>query len=198
VCKSNHEESKIKPIKRCSWCTADPLYIKYHDQEWGVPIFDDRKLFEFLILEGAQAGLNWITILKKREGYRKAFADFDPLKVSTFSKKKKEKLLLNSEIIRNRLKIDSAVKNAQAFLKIQKEYGSFSTYQWGFIDGVAIKNKWKTSKQIPTQTIISEKFSHDLKQRGFNFVGPTIMYAYMQAVGMINDHVTYCFRYNQV
>ena len=185
--------ASTKRLKRCSWCGEDPLYVKYHDEEWGVPVYDDQKLFEFLILEGAQAGLSWITILKRREGYRKAFANFDPVKVSKFSKKKVENLMKDEGIIRNRLKIESAIKNAKAFLKIQKEFGSFSKYQWGFVGGKPIKNKYKTLKGIPAETEISKALSKDLKKRGFSFVGPTIIYAHMQAVGMVNDHITTSF-----
>ena len=184
--------------KRCQWCGSDPLYVKYHDEEWGVPIFDDQKLFEFLVLEGAQAGLSWITILKRREGYRKAFANFEVEKVARFNRKKIESLLQDPGIIRNRLKVESAVKNAQAFIKVQEEFGSFSNYQWLFVDGEPIANNRKKMKDIPAKTEISDQLSHDLKQRGFSFVGSTIIYAHMQAVGMVNDHVTECFRYNQV
>ena len=185
-------------MKRCTWCGTDPLYVKYHDEEWGVPVYDDQKLFEFLTLEGAQAGLSWITILKRREGYRKAFAHFDAEKVARFDKKKIEKLLTDPGIIRNRLKVEAAVKNAQAFLKVQDEFGSFSNYQWCFVNGEPIKNKRKSLKQIPALTQESEEFSNDLRARGFGFVGPTIIYAHMQAAGMVNDHVTDCFRYKQL
>lgn len=179
--------------ERCGWVNKDQIYIDYHDKEWGVPVYDDRRLFEFLILEGAQAGLSWITILKRREGYRKAFANFDPVKVSKFDAKKMSALLKNPGIIRNRLKIKSAVNNAKAFLKVQKEFGSFSKYQWSFVGGKPLKNKWKTFKNLPARTEISDAFSKDLKKRGFNFVGSTIIYAHMQAVGMVNDHTTGCF-----
>jgi DNA-3-methyladenine glycosylase I len=184
--------------KRCEWCGDDPIYVEYHDTEWGVPVHDDRKLFEFLILEGAQAGLSWLTILKRREGYRKAFANFDPEKVARFSEKRIEKLLTDTGIIRNRLKVRSAVGNAKAFLDIQEEYGSFDTYSWQFVDGEQKVNKWKSLKEIPATTRESDLFSKDLKQRGFKFVGSTIIYAHMQAVGMVNDHVTSCFRYKEV
>ena len=180
---------------RCEWCGTDPLYIKYHDEEWGVPVHDDRKLFEFLILEGAQAGLSWITILKKRENYIKAFDNFDPVKVSRYSEKKIEKLLQNPGIVRNKLKINSAVGNAKAFLKIQKEYGSFDKYIWSFVGGKPIINKWKSLKEIPAITKESDAMSKDLKKHGFKFVGSTICYAFMQAVGMVNDHTEKCFRY---
>ncbi len=185
-------------LKRCGWCGTDPLYVKYHDEEWGVPVYDDEKLFEFLILEGAQAGLSWITILKRREAYREAFANFDAEKVARFDKKEIEYLLTDSGIIRNRLKVESAVKNAQAFLQVQDEFGSFSNYQWCFTGGEPIKNAWRSMKQVPALTEASQEFSKDLKSRGFNFVGPTIMYAHMQAVGMVNDHTVDCFRFNQV
>ena len=184
-----------KEKTRCAWPGTDPLYLKYHDEEWGVPVYDDKKLFEFLILEGAQAGLSWITILRRREGYRKAFANFDVKKVAKFNKKKIESLLKDEGIIRNRLKVESAVKNAQAFIKVQEEFGSFSDYQWRFVDGKPIQNKW--SKKIPATTKESDAFSKDLKQRGFSFVGSTIMYAHMQAVGMVNDHLVTCFRHKE-
>ncbi len=186
--------TKIK--KRCRWPGADPLMIAYHDTEWGVPTHDDNKHFEFLILEGAQAGLSWSTILKKREGYRKAFSDFDPVKVAKYSSKKIEKLMLNSSIIRNRLKIESTVNNAKQFLKIQKEFGSFNSYCWQFVGGRPKTNKWKSHKQIPAITKESDIFSKDLKVRGFKFVGSTVIYAHMQAVGMVNDHTIDCFRYH--
>ena len=182
-------------IIRCSWCESDPIYIKYHDEEWGVPVHDDKKLFEFLILEGAQAGLSWITILKRREGYRKAFANYDAEKVARFTEKKIEKLLLDPGIIRNRLKVRAAVTNAQAFLKIQEEFGSFDKYSWQFVGGKQIVNKCKTLKDIKATSKESDVFSKDLKKRGFKFVGSTIMYAHMQAVGMVNDHLICCFRY---
>lgn len=183
------------PKNRCPWAGEDPTYIHYHDTEWGVPVYDDRKLFEFLILEGAQAGLSWITILKRREGYRKAFADFDPERVARFDKRKVESLLQNTGIIRNRLKVESAIKNAKAFLKVQEEFGSFSQYQWDFVNGKPIRNSWSNIKQLPASTKLSDTFSKDLKRRGFSFVGSTIIYAHMQAVGMVNDHLTTCFRY---
>ncbi len=185
-------------IVRCEWCGTDPLYIKYHDEEWGVPVHDDRKLFEFLILEGAQAGLSWITILKKRENYIKAFDNFVSLKVSRYSEKKIEKLLQNSGIVRNKLKINSAVGNAKAFLKIQKEFGSFDKYIWSFVGDKPIINKWKSLKEIPATTKESDAMSKDLKKRGFKFVGSTICYAFMQAVGMVNDHTEKCFRYREL
>jgi DNA-3-methyladenine glycosylase I len=183
---------------RCDWTTDDPLYIAYHDEEWGVPVHDDKKLFEFLILEGAQAGLSWLTLLKRREGYRKAFSNFDPEKVARFGEKKIEKLLQDKRIIRNRLKVTAAVKNARAFLKIQEKFGSFDAYSWRFVDGRQKVNAFRTPAEIPASTPSSKAFSKDLKQRGFSFVGPTIIYAHMQAVGMVNDHLVSCFRYREV
>lgn len=184
-----------QPKTRCKWCGTDPLYCDYHDKEWGVPVRDDRKLFEFLILEGAQAGLSWITILRKREGYRNAFADFDPEKVVRFTPKRVEKLLLDPNIVRNRLKVESAVTNAKAFLETQEEFGSFSKYIWRFVDGKPIVNRFKSIKEVPARTEVSDAISKDMKQRGFKFVGSTIIYAHMQATGMVNDHTTDCFRY---
>ena len=178
---------------RCSWCGDDSLYIRYHDKEWGVPNHNDRKLFEFLILEGAQAGLSWITILRKREAYRKAFDNFDFNKVANYNERKIQSLLKDEGIVRNRLKIRSAVQNANAFLKIRDEFDTFNKYIWEFVDGKPIRNKWKSIKQIPARTELSDKLSKDLKQRGFTFVGSTICYALMQAVGMVNDHLVSCF-----
>ena len=183
---------------RCSWAQDGPLLIKYHDQEWGVPLHDDQQLFEFLILEGAQAGLSWITVLRKRDNYRKAFDNFDPVKIATYDKRKIDELRNNPGIIRNRLKIQATVTNARAVLDIQKEFGSFDTYIWGFVGGHTIQNKWEKLEEIPSSTPESEAMSKDLKKRGFKFVGPTICYAFMQAVGMVNDHVVGCFRYNAV
>lgn len=183
---------------RCGWAGDDPTYVAYHDREWGVPVYDDQLLFEFLILEGAQAGLSWITILRKRDAYRKAFAGFDPAKVARFDQKKIETLLQNPGIVRNRLKVESAVKNARAFLKVQEELGSFSDYQWGFVDGRPLQNRFASMKEIPARTAVSDALSKDLKKRGFNFVGSTIMYAHMQAVGMVNDHIDACFRQGPV
>ena len=183
---------------RCSWSKGDDIYEKYHDEEWGVPVYDDRKLFEFIILESAQAGLSWITILKRREGYRKAFADFNPEEVAKFNEDNIRQLLQNKEIIRNRLKIVSAINNAKAFLKIQDEFGSFSKYMWGFVGGKPIKNQFNDISELPAKTQLSEKISKELKKRGFTFMGPTIVYAHMQATGMVNDHCTSCFRYNDV
>ena len=183
---------------RCEWVTADQLYIDYHDTDWGVPEHDDRRLFEFLVLEGAQAGLSWLTILKKRDNYRKAFDKFDVRKVAKYDKRKVKELLSNKGIVRNKLKIESAIKNAKAYLTVQKEFGSFDAYIWQFVGGKPKKNAWKTLKKIPAKTIESEAMSKDLIKRGFKFVGPTICYAHMQATGMVNDHTVYCFRYNEV
>jgi DNA-3-methyladenine glycosylase I len=188
----------MSEIHRCGWSVNDPIYIEYHDKEWGIPVHDDRKLFEFLVLEGAQAGLSWLTVLKKREGYRKAFAEFDPEKVARFTEKKIEKLLLDPSIIRNKLKVNSAVTNAKAFLNVQKEFGSFDKYIWQFTDGKVIHNKWKSLKEIPAKTKESDAMSKDLISRGFKFVGSTIMYAHMQATGMVNDHVVECFRHKEL
>lgn len=183
---------------RCGWCERDPMYIKYHDEEWGVPVHDDKKLFEFLILEGAQAGLSWLTILRRRAGYRKAFADFNAEKVARFSKAKIETLMQDAGIIRNRLKIGAAIINAQAFLKVQEEFGSFDKYSWQFVNGERITNALQSIKNAPATSKESDALSKDLKQRGFKFVGSTIIYAHMQAVGMVNDHLVSCFRYNEV
>ncbi|NNL57884.1 MAG: DNA-3-methyladenine glycosylase I [Nitrosopumilus sp.] len=182
--------------KRCQWAKDEPN-TTYHDLEWGKPQHDDRKLFEFLILEGAQAGLSWTTILKRRDGYRKAFSDFDPLKVSKYNQKQIAKLLKDESIIRNKLKINSAINNAKQFLSIQEEYGSFDKYLWGLVNGKPIKNKFKKHSDIPASNEISEKLSQDLKKHGFNFVGPTICYALMQAVGLVNDHTYGCFLYQK-
>lgn len=184
--------------KRCPWSTSDPLYIKYHDSEWGKPLHNDRKLFELLVLEGMQAGLSWITILRKRKSFREAFDNFDPKKVVRYSDKKINQLLQNENIIRNRLKIESAIKNAKAFLDVQKEFGSFDKYVWQFVGGKQIVNKHKTLKTIPAKTKESMTMSKDLLKRGFKFVGPTICYAYMQSTGMVNDHVVDCFRYKEI
>ena len=183
---------------RCQWCGDDPLYTRYHDTEWGVPLRDDQKLFEFLILDGAQAGLSCLTILKKRENYGRAFDHFDPVKISRYSERKIASLLNNSGIVRNRQKIQSAVTNAGAMLAIQSEMGSFSDYLWQFVDGSTIKNRFESIDQIPASTEASDAMSRDLKRRGFRFVGPTICYAFMQAAGMVNDHIVSCFRYDQV
>ena len=183
---------------RCAWAGADPLYVAYHDTEWGVPVHDDRRLFEFLVLEGAQAGLSWITILRKREAYVSAFDAFDPERVARYNARKIESLVGNAGIIRNRSKIESAVKNARAFLKVQEEFGSFDAYQWRFVEGNPIQNRWTSMKEIPARTELSDVMSKDLKKRGFSFVGSTIVYAHAQAVGMVNDHVTGCFRHREV
>jgi len=188
----------MKQINRCQWAGDDPLYQQYHDKEWGVPSYDDQHLFEMLILEGAQAGLSWITILKKREGYRKAFDQFNAEKMARYTDKKIEKCLLNPEIVRNRLKVNSARSNARCFLEIKKEFRSFSQYIWQFVNGKHIKNKWKSMADLPVTTAESDAMSKDLKKRGFKFVGSTICYAYMQSVGMVNDHETGCFRYKQI
>lgn len=183
---------------RCPWATDDPLYIAYHDREWGVPLHDDRALFEFLVLEGAQAGLSWLTILRKRENYRRAFDGFDPAAVARFDEARVAALLDDPGIIRNRLKINAAVGNASAFLKVQDEFGSFAAYMWAFVGGRPIVNRWESLRQVPAQTAESRALSQDLKRRGFSFVGPTIMYAHMQAVGMVNDHLVGCFRHAAV
>ncbi len=188
----------MKEIRRCEWCMRDPIYVKYHDKEWGVPVHNDKKLFEFLILEGAQAGLSWLTILKRREGYRRAFAEFDCEKVARFTQKRIEKLLTDPSIIRNRQKVEAAVSNARSFLKVQEEFGSFDAYSWQFVDGERIVNKRKRVADLPPTSKESDLFSRDLKQRGFKFVGSTIIYAHMQAVGMVNDHLVSCFRYGEV
>jgi DNA-3-methyladenine glycosylase I len=182
--------------KRCDWAKDEPN-TTYHDNEWGTPQHDDQKLFEFLILEGAQAGLSWVTILKRRDGYGKAFSDFDAKKVSKYTQKRVEKLLKDESIIRNKLKINSAINNAKSFLKIQDEFGSFDKYIWGFVNHKPIKNKFKKHSEIPVTSEISEKLSQDLKKRGFNFVGPTICYALMQAIGMVNDHTSNCYLYSK-
>ncbi len=184
---------------RCFWAnTDDPLYQAYHDQEWGVPVHDDRLLFEFLLLEGAQAGLSWYTILRKRPNYHQAFDRFEPEKIACYDEQKVAALLADPGIIRNRLKINSAIRNAQAFLKIREEFGSFDAYMWQFVDGKPIINAWTSGHEIPAETDVSRKMSKDLVQRGFRFVGPTICYAHMQAVGMVNDHTTDCFRYQEI
>jgi len=188
----------MKPT-RCFWAnTDDPLYQSYHDQEWGVPVHDDRLLFEFLILEGAQAGLSWYTILRKRPNYHLAFDGFDPQKIAQYDEQKVSELLANPGIIRNRLKINAAIRNAQSFIKIQQEFGSFDAYMWQFVGGKPIINSWTSGHEIPAETDQSRQMSKDLLQRGFRFVGPTICYAHMQAVGMVNDHTTDCFRYQEI
>lgn len=187
-----------KKKERCSWCLKFDDYVKYHDEEWGVPVHNDQIHFEFLILEGAQAGLSWSTILKKREGYRKVFANFDPTKVSKFTDKKLEKILLDPSIVRNRLKVFAAVNNAKRFLEIQKEFGSFDNYIWSFVDNKPIQNKRKSLKDVPATTKESDALSKDLIKRGFKFVGSTVIYAHMQACGLVNDHVESCFRYQEL
>jgi len=184
--------------KSCSWPTNDPLMIKYHDKEWGVPVHNDRKLFEFLLLEGMQAGLSWWIVLYKRENYRKAFDNFDFNKIAKYNKRKINSLLKNEGIIRNKLKVESAVTNAKAFLEIRKEFGTFNKYIWSFVNGKPIQNKFKSLKEIPASTKLSDLISKDLKKRGFKFVGTTIIYAHMQATGMVNDHVVDCFRYREL
>jgi DNA-3-methyladenine glycosylase I len=185
-------------MKRCSWCEGSEIYRKYHDEEWGVPVHDDRKHFEFLILEGAQAGLSWLTILKRREGYKKAFAGFDHKIVSTFDEERILKILRDPGVIRNKLKVRSAVTNASAFLEVQKEFGSFDSYIWSFVDGKPKINSWKEVEEIPATTELSDRVSKDLKERGFKFVGSTIIYAHLQATGIVNDHLVDCFRYREV
>jgi DNA-3-methyladenine glycosylase I len=184
--------------KTCEWPGDDPLMIAYHNEEWGVPVYDDRKIFEFLVLESAQAGLSWRTILHKREGYRKLFAQFDPKKIARFTQSDVERLLQDASIIRNRLKIVATISNAAHFLEVQKEFGSFTKYMWSFVDGKPINGKRKESKDIPAITTEAELFAKDLKQRGFKFLGPTVVYAHMQAIGMVNDHLERCFRFKEV
>jgi len=183
---------------RCAWAGDDPVYHRYHDKEWGVPLHNDKKLFEFLILEGMQAGLSWITILKKRDAFRKAFDNFDCNKVAKYNKAKTDRLMQDAGIIRNRLKIDGAVKNAQAYLRVREEFGTFNKYLWGYVDFTPIQNSRKSLQEVPAKTDLAEKLSKDLKKRGFTFVGPTIVYAMMQATGMVNDHTTDCFRHAEV
>jgi DNA-3-methyladenine glycosylase I len=185
--------------KRCGWVgESNPLLLEYHDREWGVPVHDDRRHFEFLVLEGAQAGLSWSVVLNKREGYRRAFSEFDPNKVARYTDKRVQKLLLDPGIIRNRQKIEAAVRNARAFLAVQEEFDSFDAYAWRFVGGQPKVNRWRVMKQIPATSTESDAFSKDLKQRGFSFVGSTVIYAHMQAVGMVNDHLVDCFRYREV
>jgi DNA-3-methyladenine glycosylase I len=185
-------------MNRCPWCLGNELYIKYHDEEWGVPVHDDRKHFEFLILEGVQAGLSWLTILKKRENYRKAYDNFDVKKVSEYDEAKIEELMNNPDIIRNRRKIEASINNAKKFLEVQKEFGSFDNFIWSFVDNNVVKNHWKDLSEIPATSELSDKVSKELKRRGFTFVGSTIIYAHLQAIGLINDHLVTCFRYDQV
>ena len=183
---------------RCAWGASHPLYLPYHDEEWGVPLHDDQKIFEMLVLEGAQAGLSWLTILKRRPAYRRAFSQFDPRKVARFDAQEVERLLNDAGIIRNRLKIESAVRNARAFLAVQEEFGSFDAYIWGFVGGRPRQNRWRSWQEVPARTTESDALSKDLKSRGFSFVGSTICYAHMQATGMVNDHQVDCFRYGEV
>jgi DNA-3-methyladenine glycosylase I len=183
---------------RCGWCGSEPIYVRYHDEEWGVPVHDDRIHFEFLILEGAQAGLSWSTILRKREAYRDAFAGFDAERVARFGPRDVERLMRNAGIVRNRLKIEAAPKNARAFLEVQDEFGSFDAYVWGFIGGKPRQNRWKAMSQVPATTPESDVLSKDLKRRGFGFVGSTVIYAHMQATGLVNDHVVDCFRHREL
>ncbi len=185
-------------MPRCPWCEKDELYVKYHDQEWGVTVFDDIKLFEFLILESAQAGLSWLTILKRRENYYKAYDKFDPVKVASYNDNKIEELINNPGIIRNKRKIETSITNAKHFIEIQNEFGSFSNYIWGFVNFKPIINTFTTLSEVPAQTSLSQKISNDLKKRGFKFVGPTIIYAYLQAIGIVNDHLQSCFRYKEI
>jgi DNA-3-methyladenine glycosylase I len=192
------KEAALAKKKRCAWSGTDPLYVAYHDEEWGVPVHDDRALFEFLVLEGAQAGLSWITILRKRDAYRRAFDRFDPRKVAGYDKRKVAALLADAGIVRNRAKIESAIKNARALLDVQAEFGSFDAYQWRFVEGRPIQNRRRAVGEIPPRTAQSDAMSKDLKSRGFSFVGSTILYAHMQAVGMVNDHVVDCFRHRRV
>ena len=191
-----HPGSEGKP--RCRWAGTDPLYVAYHDTEWGCPVHDDRALFEFLVLEGAQAGLSWITILRKRPAYRAAFDGFDPRRVAAYDGAKIEALLADAGIVRNRRKIEAAVRNARAFQAIQGEFGTFDAYLWRFVDGAPVQNAWRSHAQIPARTPVSEALSRDLIRRGFGFVGPTICYAFMQAVGMVNDHTVDCFRHQEI
>ena len=196
--RTSNEDRILKEKNRCTWPGTEPIYIKYHDQEWGVPVHNDRKLFEFLVLEGAQAGLSWITVLKKRAAYKQAFDNFNYTKIAAYDERKVRQLLNNPGIIRNELKIRSAVRNARAFIKVRDEFGTFDRYIWQFVDGKPIQNSRRSMKSLPARTSLSDKISKDLKQRGFNFVGSTIMYAHMQATGMINDHFTSCFRFEEV
>ncbi|MFZ7104170.1 MAG: DNA-3-methyladenine glycosylase I [Peptococcaceae bacterium] len=185
-------------MKRCPWCGDDELYMKYHDEEWGVPVHDDHKHFEFLVLESAQAGLSWLTVLRKRENYRRAYDNFEPAKVAAYDESKINELLSNPGIIRNRRKIEASVNNAGRFLEVQKEFGSFDQYLWSFVDNKPLKNAWTDLGQVPASTQLSDKISRDLKKRGFKFIGTTIIYSHLQAVGLVNDHLQDCFRYRQV
>jgi DNA-3-methyladenine glycosylase I len=188
----------INSVNRCSWVTKDQIYIDYHDKEWGVPIYEDHKIFEFLILEGAQAGLSWFTILKKRENYRRAYDYFNPELIANYDEEKKNELLINEGIVRNKLKIESSVINAKCFIEVQKDYGTFKGYIWNFIDNKPMQQNFNSVRELPTKNDVSDKISKDLKKRGFKFVGSTIIYAFMQATGMINDHVSSCFRHKEL
>jgi DNA-3-methyladenine glycosylase I len=185
-------------MKRCSWCKNNKLYIKYHDEEWGVPVHEDKKHFEFLILEGVQAGLSWLTILKKRDNYRKIYDNFDPVRISEYTERKIDQLMNTPGIIRNRRKIEASINNAQKFLEVKNEFGSFDRYIWNFVDNKPLINSWKNDSEIPSKTDLSDNISNDLKKRGFKFVGSTIIYAHMQAIGLVNDHIVSCFRYSQL
>ena len=185
-------------LERCAWCGIDPLYVSYHDHEWGIPLHDDRRLFEMLILEGAQAGLNWLTILRKREGYRAAFDHFDPERIASYDATKIARLLANPGIVRNRLKIQAAIRNAQGYLTIREQHGGFDAFLWRYVDGQPRQNAWPTLAEVPARSPDADAMSRDLKRLGFTFVGPTICYAFMQAVGMVNDHTTNCFRYQEL
>jgi len=187
-----------KQLRRCGWGESNPMYLRYHDEEWGVPVHNDRRLFEMLILEGTQAGLSWLIVLRKREEYRKAFDNFDASRIARYTEKKVRKLLLNSGIIRNRLKITAAIDNAKAFLKVQKEFGSFDKFLWSFVGGAPRQNRFKRLREIPSRTPQSDAMSRELKKRGFRFVGSTICYAFMQAVGMVNDHLVSCYRHKEI
>jgi DNA-3-methyladenine glycosylase I len=191
-------EKNDKTIVRCPWCGSDQLYMDYHDHEWGVPLHDDRRLFEMLTLEGAQAGLSWLTILRKREGYRRAFAGFDPERVAAFNDDDVARLLADPGIVRNRLKVASAISNARAVLEVKARYGSLDAFLWSFVDGKPIRNRWRTLAEIPARTPLSDVMSRELKRHGFRFVGSTICYAHMQATGMVNDHLTSCFRHGSI
>jgi DNA-3-methyladenine glycosylase I len=181
--------------ERCAWCGTDPLYLRYHDEEWGVPVYDDHRLFEMLVLDGAQAGLSWLTILRKRENYRQAFDHFDPELIARYDEQRIGQLLANPGIVRNRLKIEAAVKNAKAYLTLQERHGALGPFLWRYVDGVPRQNAWRSLAEVPARTVEAEAMSRDLKRLGFAFVGPTICYAFMQAAGMVNDHTTHCFRY---
>jgi DNA-3-methyladenine glycosylase I len=188
----------MSKILRCPWCGDDPLYVKYHDEEWGVPVYSDQRHFEFLVLESAQAGLSWLTILRRREDYRRIYEDFDPFKVARFDDTKIEEMMQDKRIIRNRLKIESSINNARRYLEVCDMFGSFSNYLWNFVDGKPLIGHWEDISEIPAQTSLSEQMSRDLKKRGFKFIGPTIIYSHLQATGLINDHLVSCFRYQEL